>query len=276
MLLVNKLKNIEGFSETEKTLARFVLEKPSDVMQMNIEAFSSANFVSNSTIVRFCQKLGFKGFSDFKINLASEINTFTILEDRIEVDMPFSNEDSFDSLPKTFLNLYYQTLTDIYPHINMNEIQKIAKVLNNADLISLWAKGPSLVLAQDFYYKIKRIGYVSTIDQLSGFDHVVSTRRSRNEVALIVTTYGISDSVKHWLEHHKKFGNTTIMVCLNPSSPYIKLADHTVILDTFEERLMKQGHFASKTAMSYILDLIYASMFKLDYKEHIEILNNAR
>lgn len=276
MLLINKLKNIEGFSDIEKKLAQFVLQKPQEVIQMNIETFSSENYVSNSTIVRFCQKLGFKGFTDFKITLASEINTFTQTEDRIAVDMPFSLEDDLEDIPKIFMNLYKQSLSDIYHFIDMDKIEKIAKVLDDAQLISLFAQGPSLALALDFHYKIKRVGYPSVIDPLMGFDTISSSKRSEKEVVIIITSYGISDSIKTRLMYHKALGNETIIICLNPSSPYLKLADHKIVLDTFEERLMKLGHFASKTAMGYILDILYASMFRLNYQDNLEKLKESR
>ncbi|HZJ86982.1 MAG TPA: hypothetical protein VFC75_02045, partial [Erysipelothrix sp.] len=144
MLLINKLKSFEGFSEIEKNIAQNVFDYHKSILEMNIEEFSELNHVSNSTIVRFCQKLGFKGFSDFKITLASEINTFSKISDRIEVDMPFNQEDTLEDLPKIFLNLYHQSITDIYSYIDMKEIEKIALVLEKASLISLWAQGPSL------------------------------------------------------------------------------------------------------------------------------------
>ena len=272
MLLVNKLRNSEGFSQIEKRLAQYVLNHPQEVMQMSIEEFSQTNYVSNSSVVRFTQKLGFKGYPDFKINLASELHTFTLQNERIQVDMPFSQEDSMGDLPKIFLNLYHQSLTDIYPHIDMEKIEHIAHLLDEATLISCLAQGPSLALAMDFHYKLKRIAYPSLIEPLMGFESVSPSKRSEREVVLIISSYGISDSIKDWLKYHRLVGNKTIFITLNQSSPYIALADVSMVLDTFEKRLFKLGHFASKTAMMYILDLIYASLFKLNYDDNVNKL----
>lgn len=272
MLLINKLKNIENFSEIENKLADYVLSNYKNIVNMTIDEFSSENYVSNSTIVRFSQKLGFKGFSDFKITLVSEINTFTKSDKRVEVDVPFTKEDSFQDLPNIFLNLHHQSITDIYSHIDMNQVERLAKKLHEAQLISLWAQGPSLLLALDFHYKLKRLGYPLTVEELNGFDHIPIVKRSENEIAVIITTYGSSENIKYWLKHHKKVGNETIIICLNPNSPFIKFADNKIILDTFEKRLMKLGHFTSKTTMGYILDILYSSIFKLDYDTHIETL----
>lgn len=275
MNLLNTLKKTEALSDFETNIANYILENSRSVINMNIDELSSVNYVSNSSIVRFCQKLGFKGFSDFKIKLASEINSFTLDSERIEIDMPLSPLDKQEDIPKIFLNLYHQALLDVFPHIDMNQITKIAKTLNEATLISLWAQGPSLVAAQDLHYKLKRLGINSVMDPIFGFQYVSPKKRSDKEVAIIITSYGNTKIIKDWLTHHKQVGNETVLVCLNQKSPYLKDADHTVVLDTPEERVNKMGHFASRTIMNYILDVIYTSLFNIEYEANIQVLQRS-
>ena len=123
MLLFNRLRTIDSLSDSEKMIAQFVLDRPREVIDMNIDEFANLNYVSNSSIVRFCQKLDFKGFSDFKIRLASEINTFLVSDKRVEVDMPIGPNTPPKEISTTFLNLYLQTLTDAHTVLDIDSLE---------------------------------------------------------------------------------------------------------------------------------------------------------
>lgn len=276
MLLFNKLKAQEGLSDSEKMIAQFVIDRPRDVIDMNIDEFANLNYVSNSSIVRFCQKLDFKGFSDFKIRLASEINTFLVSDKRVEVDMPIGPNTPPKEISTTFLNLYFQTLTDAHTVLDIDSLEEVAKVLEDADVITILATGPSMVVALDFYYRIKRLGYVVIIEPITGYHSLPQVKRSDKEVALIISSFGNSHYVKNWVETEKRLNTPTVMICLNPLSPYLNQVDYQIVLDTGEQRVHKLGHFASRTAMNYILDCLYATMFSLDYEKNEAILYSER
>jgi Transcriptional regulators len=50
------------------------LENTADIIYLTIVEFSEKVIVGEATIIRFCRKLGFKGFQDFKMILAQELS----------------------------------------------------------------------------------------------------------------------------------------------------------------------------------------------------------
>ena len=57
----------ESFKPSERAVADFVLQNPEEVMHMSISEASQNIGVGESTIIRFCRVLGYKGYQDFKL-----------------------------------------------------------------------------------------------------------------------------------------------------------------------------------------------------------------
>ena len=74
------------FTKTEKKIAEYILSDYSSVVYMSITELSDTLKVSEGTIVRFCQKMGFSGFHPFKISLAVTQRTMNDSDDLFTVN----------------------------------------------------------------------------------------------------------------------------------------------------------------------------------------------
>lgn len=59
-------KNYEHFSDIDENIAKFVLNCKDKIGNMGINEVAQKSFASKSSVLRFSQKLGFSGFSEFK------------------------------------------------------------------------------------------------------------------------------------------------------------------------------------------------------------------
>lgn len=73
MNLQKALTTRKDLSVSEKNLADYILEHRQQVLSLSVQALAKAAFVSPSTVVRLCQKLGLNGYAQFKIQLASDL-----------------------------------------------------------------------------------------------------------------------------------------------------------------------------------------------------------
>ena len=64
---------IKSLSSGELSILRYVYENMDDVLHMSIQELSKQVSYSTATILRFCKKLGFYGFAEFKYALRSEM-----------------------------------------------------------------------------------------------------------------------------------------------------------------------------------------------------------
>ena len=76
----------DSYTATEKLIAEYILEN--DILQDSAQALGEKTNTSAAAIIRFSKKIGFKGFSDLKMNLAQSTKE--------EENKPPSPEDSKD------------------------------------------------------------------------------------------------------------------------------------------------------------------------------------
>ncbi len=62
-------KALPYLNATERTLFDYVVKNMEEVKNMSIQKFAKINYLSTTTIFRFTQKLGFKGYADFQKSL---------------------------------------------------------------------------------------------------------------------------------------------------------------------------------------------------------------
>ena len=62
-----------ALSRAERQVAEFLLQKPHDALEMSIRVLAQACNVSEPTVARFSQSLGFDGFKSFKLAFAKSL-----------------------------------------------------------------------------------------------------------------------------------------------------------------------------------------------------------
>lgn len=98
-----------------------------------------------------------KGYSDFKIKFASELNSLILNEKRIEINMPFEQNIKEDDIPKRFYQMYHQVIDDVYHSLDIQQLKNIAHLLYHSDAITVYGVGSSLLIAQDFVMKCQKL-----------------------------------------------------------------------------------------------------------------------
>ena len=235
---------------------------------MSLQELSQACHVSAASVIRFSKKLGARGFADFKIRLAQELNNFSMNDETVSVDIPIREGSSCQEIARTFYNLSVQTLKSTFHDLDYDAIEKAASLLNSADSIHLFGRGESLVIAEDFHYKLLRLGIHSVLESLNGFQDVYSNRQNSRykTVALVISQYCNSQHTKYIID--ELMSTHTPMILLTAASnawPYDKYADVTLRIANAESRY-KMGSFAARTAFQFLLDCVFGQLFSLRYK----------
>src|SRR4030081_4162216 len=57
----------------EQRVAYFILKHPDELIYLTVTELAERTHTSESTVVRLCQKIGYKGYQEFKIVLARDL-----------------------------------------------------------------------------------------------------------------------------------------------------------------------------------------------------------
>ncbi|MDR1567724.1 MAG: MurR/RpiR family transcriptional regulator [Streptococcaceae bacterium] len=75
------LENIQSLNDLELIVYQYVIEHLNQLPKLTIRELSANCHVSTSTILRFCTKMGFEGFSELKFAIKKEHDESSVFED---------------------------------------------------------------------------------------------------------------------------------------------------------------------------------------------------
>ncbi len=149
---LNQLRRVhealERLSPAERRVADVVLESPQDVVSVSIMSLARRARVSEPTIVRFCRKVGFAGFQDFKLRLAQMLGAGLSY-----LDMGIEPGDAPAVYKQKVFDATINTLIDVRNHIDEGAIERAVEALAGARRIEFYGFVASGAVAMDAQHK---------------------------------------------------------------------------------------------------------------------------
>ena len=268
MSILSQLKKEQLFTSSEMEVVNYIVSHPKTAVKATIRELAELTYSSPSTIGRVCKKVGVDGFTELKIKLATELDRLVVESGTVDVTIPVGPDDQIDDFPKIFFNLHYQALADAYHTININELKVVADILYQADSAFVLGSQQSLILAMDFLCKCAKLGLPFFNPLMNnGFNNNLYNRKGCKKVAaLLISQYADSRRISRWIRELKSMKSEICLITANPDSPNINRVHHAVVVESEEAVTGKIGNFASRTALSYVLDLLYMILFMKDYE----------
>lgn len=263
MDISSRIKSMkDNLTESEKKISKYILENPSKVYKYSIKDLAKLIGTSTSSIVRFCQKLGYERFQDFKINLAIEQSN--IEEEKTVIYEDVRLNDNIDEIVDKISMLNIKSIEDIKDFTDRKELERAIEVLNKADSIYLYGIGASGLVAMDFQYKLMRIGkkalmYLDTHSQLASTVNI-----SKGDAAIAISHSGKTVEVYKAVEKAKNLGATIISITKYGNNPISKKSDIKLQVGDIE-RTLRVGAIASRIAQLTIIDILLMGLVKSDY-----------
>lgn len=273
-MIIEEIFGKKKWTDSETLILDFIENNAKIVINLSLEELSSHCYVSQASVIRLCKKLGMKGYSDFRVALASKLASFVFVDEKIHVDIPLKENDSTEMIASTFLNLTHQSLEKAYSNININDIDAAASLITNADIVYIYGRGESLIVAEDFHYKLLRIGKLSVLETPNGFQEAMCVNQTGKvkSAALVISQYCNSRQVNYVID--ELMANRVPYILLTAAEkpwPYDYFSKVTLKVQESESRY-KMGSFSSRTSMLFTLDCLYGKIFSLDYKKNNENL----
>lgn len=223
------LNNIEQFKQSlrksERRVADYVLTHPNQVIHMNLPDLARLVGVSQPTIMRFCQAIGYRGFREFKLNLAqnlaSELRYFHPSLQAGAGREP-ANEDRFARIG--------QLLTRVRESVSRQALERAGGLLGRARRVECLAVGAAAACAFDaqrlLLRKGKPSGAWSQARQL-----IAATSLLSSEDAVLIT---VTDPREQRLVHAARAvqeSDAELVVVAPARAPVCDLAHSALTLD---------------------------------------------
>lgn len=119
--LLEKARQME-LTASEQLLLDYIIEDPKRCIHQNLKEICEQLYISNATIVRFCQKIGFCGFNEFKFELRSQLESHrenllpgdAIFDAQLSMFKDYIRAVPFDQLEQIYQMIHDHTIVYIY------------------------------------------------------------------------------------------------------------------------------------------------------------------
>lgn len=236
-------------SAAELRVGDFFLAHPESALWSITEVVEKGK-LGYGTIIRFCRKIGCRGFQDFKVLLGRELAGEALPSADIE-----------SSPLRAHVEKIQGEIASTAELIDEKEVARIARALDRAERVLIAGVAGSAPLAIGFNYRLSRIGIPSQ-PMCEGYVMAIQTALlNKGDVFFAISFSGATKDILSAAEIAKKRKATVISLTNFVKAPLAKIADHQLYSATDRDPLACEVF--SNVASNFALDIVFDKLFSL-------------
>ncbi len=234
----------------EKQIADYVL-KHDDVIYMSITELVRLSGTGYGSIIRFCKKLGFSGFQEFKIHLAHDLGQEQTTEN-------VTKDENFIS---TVCNAAIRDINNTADFLSPSELESAARVLSEAETVLVGGVGASAITAMDIEYRLLRLGIHAAAVSDHHMQRIHAAISGKNNAAFFCSFSGSTKDILDCAKVARNEGAKVISLTNYIESPLSEIADINLTTSIRTEPLTSE--IASKSAVHTVIDALMYRLFQM-------------
>jgi DNA-binding MurR/RpiR family transcriptional regulator len=259
-----------GLRAAEQRVADFILKAPDELIYLTVTELAERTHTSESTVVRLCQKIGYKGYQEFKIVLARDL-----VEPETEIYAAIEPGDDLATVKTKVFQANAQALRDTIEVLDDAELVRAVDALAKAQRVEIYGVGGSAPLALDAYHKFLKLGLGAISLSDGDLMAMSSSLLGAHDVALGISHTGASRDVTDALGRAQTHGATTICITHRPASPITKVSD-VVLVTAAQQTAFRSDASSSRIAQLTIIDTLYVGVANRHHARSLEMIQRTR
>lgn len=266
MVQYNKLRShIESvfpqLTKSEKKVAEYALNFSSDILDNSLQDLSKKLQVSESTVLRFCKKIGFPGFPSFKVAFAQNLAYAQSNYDKKQEESDYA---------EVIKNNVVERIENTYTLINHDSIDKAISLISSARHVLSIGVGGSGIAAMTCKERFTRIGKITDCATDAHRQSILVSVLDHRDVLIVFSVSGNIRDIITSTEIARKNNVNIIVVTSYIKSEVSKFAD--VILQTAaKKRFIEGGTLVATISQLYVVELLVTGVALLDYANSHEL-----
>lgn len=250
--LINRIdRHYLSLSKTERKVGDYVKKKYLEAQYFTLSDFSKELNIGKTSIIRFSQKIGFEGFTNFKESLIHYASTC----EEAEVDKS-KNENQLEYRIKKLTEANVKSILETSKLINVKDLERSVNQILSSNRVFLIGVGSSGITALDTKHKLLHIGINAdaiTDVQLMDKLHLIV---DREDTVIGLSVSGETENVIHALRSAKNNGANIIVVTYTAGSAITEFTD-TLLTSAARDWDKNSGAFAAKMGQLQVMDILF-------------------
>ncbi len=227
-----------SFTKREKQVYDVIIQNIDDVLRDSATLLAEKHKISQSSITRFCQKLGYTGYNDFKFDIYKYSKAGRSIQD-----------------PNSVMDYYSQIIHQIPNAVSQEQFERVAKMICDARFVSCNGYHKSYLAAQLLDMNLHKMGILSSATPFDS-SHVLPQHLTRDDVVIVFS--GVSSVYKDNIELLLEGNDNCPKIILVTSSEKHVLknkADEVVWLPSYQNQGYPQ-YLESQVINMVFIDLL--------------------
>ncbi|MEN6536766.1 MAG: MurR/RpiR family transcriptional regulator [Bryobacteraceae bacterium] len=243
--------SLSSRSKLTTNIANFILRSPEVARNLSINALAQTCSVSVATISRFSRDLGYSGFKQFQIDLATAVAK----------DEAFSLEDFPHRVsPRTIIHQVFEcnmrSLEETRRLMDHEVLVKVAEAVRSAHRVFVLGVGGSALAAREMVQRLLSLGLTALALEDPYFQIFATSNVNRKDIVIGISHTGQTASVVEGILQAARRGATTVALTNYPQSS-LAAASKFALITAYREHRVNAAVSSSRIAQICIIDSLY-------------------
>jgi|GEM_PF-1930744 len=259
-MIAEDLAHIENPTVQERSIIVFVLKNPEFIESHTAEDLAKASFTSASTVSRLCQRIGLKGYGEFKMRFVAEWkasagNQFARLSEPL-INGEVAAVDLAELMPRFYNRVVYETDRLLSP----GRLDEFIDRLDASSSVQFCACGLNAYIAQESCFKLQAVGLNAQSCDAVNVQAIKHRGDPAATVGVVISHTGANAATIRAESLFRENGIWCAAFTPGDASPVARAADLSLRLfcTSSADRLSLLSYPIS---VRYMLDLVYAALF---------------
>ena len=254
-------KMYKSLTAAEKRIADYVTQYPSQTLSLSAAGLARQADTAASAVVRFCQSLGYSGYSEFKMQLAVELSQQKPASYMTGVEAG----DHSSTVLEKIMTANIKALQDTMARMDRKTFAAAVDLLSNANNVYIYGIGTSAGLVGELQHRLMILGISA-----HGYTDAVVMRLSTmnlqpGDVAVGISHSGRTMTVVDALSLAKEQGATTVCLTSYNASPIAQTSDQVLTVFCDETQYPVEASTA-RIAQTAVVDALVAALSARRYE----------
>lgn len=259
-----KMEKQDKLSNAEKEIHQYVLTNVDLMKGMSVRALAAETFTTPTTIIRYCRKLGYSGFEEFKINIHND------LKDLQYDDFLIKDSENMIHIVNKMKLLYDNVVDKTLQLLSMTQLERILKKMDQVsyvDFIVYDANKAMAEYASHYFFLMGKICniYSSIDEQILFAMHAVP----EDHLVIVISRSGSSDRLLKVVKELYSRKLYTILFTQTYSTIVSKYCSETITA-LYNRNFDQLGDCIFYTSVKYLIDCLVGIYYTQHYEQTLE------
>jgi len=237
---------------SELSVVALILDDPDGVVELTAQDLSERAGVARSSVIRTCQKLGYRGFAQLRVALTRELA-------QAPVSRQVYGESALGAI-RADIDALAATLPRISSVLSEEAVEQAVGTIVGAGRLLALAGGLSAPLALDAGMRLTAVGRPTEFVADPVGQQIAARQLTPTDAVLIISGSGASEASLKAARAARQAGATVLVITSFASSPLVSLADVALVVapagGTFRHELERTSRVPHTIVIESLVEVV--------------------